>query len=323
MKQVIDIQKYKTDQQINQVANHNLRNVDSRNVNKSKTKSNRFFIGSPETDTVLELAKKLENVPKFRKDANRMVNLVLSASPEFFQTATKKQITDWENATQKWAEDTFGKDNIIYSVVHKDKKTPHFHIAIVPIFEGKLRSNHWFDGPMKLKKIHDSYAKVSKKFGIVRGQKLIKSKQEELETFYKKVNSSTAYDLALDKKLDDLFEQLEKPTLIQKLTPWSVIDSVVKPLMKQLKTNLSHYRTKTKNVENDLKELELSRQRVNDLELKMEKLGLDPNMSFMKCDEISDKVVSALAEKSPLSEDKAYQESSQPAYKAGVKVKLK
>jgi len=76
-------------------------------------------------------------------------------------------------------------------------------------------------------------------------------------------------------------------------------------------------------VENDLKELELSRQRVNDLELKMEKLGLDPNMSFMKCDEISDKVVSALAEKSPLSEDKAYQESSQPAYKAGVKVKLK
>lgn len=321
MKQVIDIQKYKTDQEINQVANHNLRNVDSRNVNKNKTKLNRFFIGSPDTDTVLELAKKLEKVPKFRKDANKMVNLVLSASPEFFETATKKQITDWENATQKWVEETFGKENIIYSVVHKDEKTPHFHVALVPIFEGKLRSNYWFDGPAKLKKIHDSYAKVNKPFGIKRGQKLIKSKPQELENFYQKVNSTTAYDLSLDKKLDDLFEKLEKPSAYQKLTPWTLIENVVKPLMKQLKVNLSHYRTKAKNVENELKEFETSKQRVADLELKMEMLGLDPNMKFMEIQ--SYKVVSAIAEKMPLSVDDAYPEPVQPAYKAGVKVKPK
>lgn len=321
MKQVIDIQKYKTDQEINHVANHNLRNVDSRNVNKSKTKLNRYFIGSPDTDTVKELAKKLETVPKFRKDANRMVNLVLSASPEFFETATKKDITDWENATQKWAEDTFGKDNIIYSVVHNDEKTKHFHIAIVPIFEGKLRSNHWFDGPAKLKKIHDSYAKVTKPFGIKRGQKLIKSKPEELENFYQKVNSSTIYDLSLDKKLDDLFEKLEKPNAYQRLNPWNLVEKVVKPLMKQMKVNLSHYRTKFQNVEIELKELEVARQRVADLELKMEMLGLNPDMKFIECQDY--KVVSAIAEKSPLSEDEAYHDPAKPAYKAGAKIKLK
>ncbi|MDW3502834.1 plasmid recombination protein, partial [Escherichia coli] len=90
-----------------------------------------------------------------------VVDLVLSASPEFF--TDKKKTKEWEQATQQWAEDTFGKENIIYSVVHYDEKTPHFHIALVPIFEGKLRASHWFDGPAKLKKIHDSYARVTKK----------------------------------------------------------------------------------------------------------------------------------------------------------------
>lgn len=85
--------------------------------------------------------------------------------------------------------------------------------------------------------------------GLSRGRKEIKSSQAELSDFYNKVNSSTAYDRKLDRKLDDLFEQLASPSLVQKLKPWAVIDEVVKPLMKQLKSNLSHYRTKAKQSE--------------------------------------------------------------------------
>lgn len=298
MKQVIDILKLKSNQDIDEVANHNLRQVPSRNVNSKKSHLNKFFIGSPGTNTTQELEKKLATVPKFRKDANKMVNLVLSASPEFFVTATKKQIEDWEKSTQKWVEDTFGKENIIYSVVHYDEKTPHFHIALVPIFEGKLRSNHWFDGPAKLKKLHDSYAKFNKQFGINRGQKAIKSKQEELENFYKKVNASTAYEQQLDKKLDDLFSKFDNPTWSQKLTPMTFIKEVAKPLMTQMKDNLSHYRTKAKNAEQDKKELEQARQRIADLELKMETLGISPNLTFLQIEKLSHEVKPAIAEKS-------------------------
>jgi len=310
MKQVIDILKLKTDQDIDEVANHNLRKVPSRNVNSKKTHLNRYFIGNAKMDVSQALAKKLEEVPKFRKDANRMVNLVLSASPEFFQNATPKQIDQWENATQKWAEDTFGKDNILYSVVHKDEKTEHFHIAIVPIFEGKLRSNHWFDGPAKLNTLHNSYAKVSKQFGINRGQKAVKSSQTELENYYKKVNASTAYEQQLDKKLDDLFKKLENPTLVQKLTPWTFVDNLVKPFVAQLNKNLSHYRTRAKNAEQDKKDLKMAEQRVADLELKMETLGIDPNTPFLEIEKISHEVKTAVAEKSRPSEEIIGQEKT-------------
>lgn len=280
MKQVIDIRKWKTNQEIQNVANHNLRKTPSRNVVKSRTPQNKFYIGSPDTDVLAEIEERLQDVPKYRKDAVRVVHLVLSGSPDFFKD--KKKAKEWEEATQKWLEDTFGKKNLIYSVVHHDEKTPHFHVCFTPIFEGKLRASHWFDGPAKLKIIHDSYAEVNKKFGLKRGQKSVKSKQTELEDYYKKVNSSTQYDRHLDKKLDSLFDKIENPTFTQKLNPWAFINDVIKPTLMQFKENLSHYRTKSEKAKEDLAHLGEMEQRVADLEWKFSELGIDPNTPFLE-----------------------------------------
>lgn len=280
MQQVINILKMKSNQEIDFVANHNLRQVDSRNVNSKKTYLNKYFIGNSQTNVLQELSDKLLTVPKYRKDAVKTVNLVLSASPEFFDDKTK--IKEWEQVTQKWAEDTFGKQNIIYSVIHYDEKTPHFHICIVPIKDGKLNASYWLDGPSKLHKLHDTLNQCLKPLGLRRGQKEIKSSQVELSDFYKKVNSSTAYDKNLDKRLDNLFEQLASPSLVQKLKPWVVVDEIVKPLMKQLKNNLSHYRTKAKQSEQVEKDFLKAKQRISDLELKMETLGINPDTPFIE-----------------------------------------
>lgn len=270
----------KSNQEMQQVANHNLRQVASRNVVKSKTELNRYHYGNEKTDVIAEMDKRLSSVPKFRKDAVKVVNLVLSASPEYF--TDKKKLKEWEQASIKWVEDTFGKENIIYAVLHLDEKTPHFHISFTPIFEGKLRASHWFDGPAKLKKIHDSYAKINKPLGISRGVKKVKSTQQELENFYKKVNSSTAYEQNLDRKLDDLFKKMESPSLKEKLNPWGFMRDVVKPLMQQLSKNLSHYRTKAVESKSVKKELDEANKKISDLELKIETLGLDPEMSFLE-----------------------------------------
>lgn len=242
--QVLNILKLKSNQDIQEVANHNLRQAPSRNVDGKKTPLNKYYVGSPQMDTLHEVEQRLATCPKYRKDAVRVVDLVLSASPEFF--TDKKKGKDWETITQKWLEDTFGKDNIIYSVVHYDEKTPHFHVCLTPIHEGKLRASHWFDGPMKLKKIHDSYAKVTKPLGLQRGRPHVKSSQVELDSYYQKVNASTVYERKLDEKLDTLFDRLDNPTIGQRLNPWGMIDQVVKPLMQQLTKNLSHHRTKSK-----------------------------------------------------------------------------
>lgn len=317
MKQVINIKKMKSHQEIQQVANHNLRQVDSRNVDAKRTPLNNYFIGSEKTDTLKELEQKLSTVPKYRKDAVKTVNLVLTASPDFFND--KQKTKEWEQVTQRWAEATFGKQNIIYSVVHYDEKTPHFHICLVPIKDGKLNASHWLDGPAKLNKLHDSLNKALKPLGLDRGRKEIKSTQAELSDFYNKVNSSTAYDRKLDKKLDTLFDQLSNPSLVQKLKPWTLIDEVVKPLMKQLKNNLSHYRTKAKQSEEQEKDLKKALQRIDDLELKMETLGISPDISFLevakyKAEPLTHEV------KEPLLREKRETQQAQPVHKTRMTI---
>ncbi|ETN80463.1 plasmid recombination enzyme [Necator americanus] len=284
MKQVINVLKLKTEGEILKIANHNLRQVPSRNVVSSRTKQNTYYIGSSTTNVLKEMEDRLATVPKFRKDAVKVVNLVLSGSHEFF--TDKKKAKEWELATQKWVEDTFGKENIIYSVVHHDEKTPHFQVSFVPIYDGKLRAAHWFDGPAKMNKIHNSYAKVNKPFGLQRGDKFKKPTQEELTEYYKKVNASSDYEAKLDRKLEGLFDKLDNPTLKQRLNPWGLIDGVVKPLMNQLAKNLSHYRTRSKEAEKNKKKLEQAEQQIEDYKLKMESLGLGENPSFMQCESI-------------------------------------
>ena len=122
MQQVIDIKKTKTNQEIQDISDHNLRQKISNNIDKKRIKNNIYFVGSPGQKTIDILEEKLSKVGKYRKDAVKVVNLVLSASPDFFKDKSKAK--EWEEITQKYIEETFGKENILYSVVHKDEKTP-------------------------------------------------------------------------------------------------------------------------------------------------------------------------------------------------------
>lgn len=124
MQQVIDIKKTKTNQEIQDISDHNLRQKISNNIDKKRIKNNIYFVGSPGQKTIDILEEKLSKVGKYRKDAVKVVNLVLSASPDFFKDKSKAK--EWEEITQKYIEETFGKENILYSVVHKDEKTPIF-----------------------------------------------------------------------------------------------------------------------------------------------------------------------------------------------------
>ena len=170
MFQAIDIAKQKSDQEIQDVSDHNLRKTSSKNVNKKKSRLNKYLVGGADQDTIQKMNELLATVPKFRKDANKVINLVFSASPEFFNDKKKSQ--EWELLTQKFIEDTFGKENILYSVIHLDEKTPHIHCSLVPIKDGKLNSSYWFDGPQKLKKFHTDYNNVIKHLGLKRSTKI-------------------------------------------------------------------------------------------------------------------------------------------------------
>ena len=185
--------------------NHNLRASKSKqekNIDYSSSHKNELLLGT--RNTVATINKKVEqrtNKKKLRADANRAIEFVLSASPEYFYDFEKVGMTreEWDNLTpshfegrmseywdrlnevkatlkqeklDKWKHDTvewvkqeFGQ-NVVNMVLHLDEKTPHAHLLAVPLTkEGKLSAKEFFT-PEIAKRWQDDYAKAT---GLKRG----------------------------------------------------------------------------------------------------------------------------------------------------------
>lgn len=184
--------------------NHNMRASLSKsetNVNKNLSYKNILALGR--SDTVKAINEKIESLnlkTAVRKDANRAIEFVMSASPEYFYDFEKAGITrkDWNNITiknlgeekywkkleeikkftitenkEKWKNDILKfvesdkdlKDNLINLVFHDDEKTFHAHLIVTPVVNGKLTAKQFFT-PEKSRKWQDNYAKAT---GLKRG----------------------------------------------------------------------------------------------------------------------------------------------------------
>lgn len=49
-----------------------------------------------------------------------------------------------------WAAQEFGEENIVGIDLHTDESSPHFHVVVTPIRDGKLQAKAWLDGPSKV-----------------------------------------------------------------------------------------------------------------------------------------------------------------------------
>lgn len=184
--------------------NHNLRASKTKleaNVNYDRSNENELLLGRRDTvKTINEMIEELDLKTAIRKDANRAIELVLSASPEHFYDfkaagITRKEWDDlvpsnyegkmneywkevkrvqkffkkdnfekWKKDTVEWVQKTHGK-NVVNLVLHMDEKTPHMHLIVVPIVNKKLTAKQYFT-PTTARKWQDSYAKAT---GLKRG----------------------------------------------------------------------------------------------------------------------------------------------------------
>ena len=219
MGQVINVKKVKNEIAIKKIGDHNLRQQISDNVDAEKSDQNFYLIGSANMNVVQEVQSKLEGI-KYRKDANKVINLVFSASHE---EMAKIDPIAWSKEITEFCEKKFGKENILYSVLHRDELTPHLHISFVPIVDKKLRSNVYFDGPAKISRFRQEVYEINKKYGFKKDNPEKKAKAKVIAKHYQEVRE---YE-ALDKKINQEFKQLEElpkisfdtKKLIQEKTP--------------------------------------------------------------------------------------------------------
>lgn len=180
--------------------NHNLRASLSKhetNVNYNLTKNNELLIGGRETIKIINSKiNDLKLNKAIRKDANRAIEIVLSASPEYFYNFDKSGISReewdelipsnyegrmdlywkkisaiknninhenyeaWKANTINWVKNEFG-NSIVNLVLHVDEKSPHMHLIVVPIHKGRLSAKEFFT-PYSATRWQTEYSKATK-----------------------------------------------------------------------------------------------------------------------------------------------------------------
>lgn len=116
--------------------------------------------------------KELNLKKKPRKDAVRLVDLVVTSSPEAMEKMSQDERKKYFMQSLNFIKDFFGAENVMYDRVHVDEEVDHMHVGIVPITkDGRLCAKEVY-GKVQLCRLQDEfYEKVLKDFGLDRGEK--------------------------------------------------------------------------------------------------------------------------------------------------------
>jgi hypothetical protein len=109
---------------------------------------------------------------KVRKDAVRLVEGIVTASPEFFEGASAEEVRDFFEDALGFCREEFGESNLVHFTVHMDEETPHAHFGFVPLKDGKLSWKGFFPDKAALGAMQDRfYGRVGALYGLSRGEK--------------------------------------------------------------------------------------------------------------------------------------------------------
>ena len=56
-------------------------------------------------------------------------------------------------AAREWAIKEFGEENVVGVDLHTDESSPHVHIVVTPVHDGKLQAKNWLDGAARCAKL--------------------------------------------------------------------------------------------------------------------------------------------------------------------------
>jgi Plasmid recombination enzyme len=170
-------------------------------------------IGSPDDPSLAVLVKDKIGSQKIRSNAVLAVDMLLSASAEYFRphapkeggTYDKQRLDDFVLATKMWLLSTWVKQ-IIRAELHLDEITPHIHAYLVPLDNrGKLNCRELFGTRYKLQKLQDSFASAVEHLGISRGVKGSSATYMSIKKYYAAVQGDSPI---ID--LSHSFPQIEK-----------------------------------------------------------------------------------------------------------------
>jgi hypothetical protein len=183
---------------------HVSRSRNTPNADRSKLEDNQTLIHNddrhlPLSEVVHHKIHSVEQQRKIRTDAVHCVEILLTASPEYFRPDDPSlygeyqvdKLADWTQATVRWLKREYG-DKIVRAELHLDEATPHIHAYLVPTDEnGQLNCKKIFGGRAKMFAFQDSYAAATKHLGLERGVRDSQAEHTTVKDYYSVVNSAS------------------------------------------------------------------------------------------------------------------------------------
>ena len=108
-----------------------------------------------------------------RKDSVRVIEALITATPEFFKGKKKSEVRAYFQTALEFIEKYQDSKTILSAVVHMDEKTPHIHLSFVPITQdGRLCAKEILGNKKKLTWWQDEFWKhmVKKYPDLERGE---------------------------------------------------------------------------------------------------------------------------------------------------------
>jgi len=140
---ILRFAKYKGPE-IGHIESHNERTKEkyasNPDVDTSRSHLN-FHLVTPQRKYRAEAEKQIAEAGcRTRSDSVRVVEVLVTASPEFFKGKKKAEIKAYFQEALDFIQQHQNPRTIISAVVHMDEKTPHMHLCFVPLTEDKRLS---------------------------------------------------------------------------------------------------------------------------------------------------------------------------------------
>lgn len=186
---VMRAEKIKTIGMLANRLRHATRELPPDNADPALAGSNELLLGSKTADGVLGVFR--EKWPeKRRKDAVLCVEYLMSASREWWLSATKQQQSDFVKKSHEWLANKYGSENVLFSTLHRDEATPHLSVFVVPLKDGKLQAKNFIGNRSTMSQDQTTYADKLRPLGIQRGVERSTAEHVRPSEFYARLQAA-------------------------------------------------------------------------------------------------------------------------------------
>lgn len=184
---------------IRAASRHMMRSLVTPNADPARFDRNKIIIGT--NDPAGDVSRLLPALDergadgqlRRRKNSVLSIEVLLTASPEWFETASPQDVRDWESRSVEWLKSEYGAENIAHLQLHMDEKTPHLTGLIVPIdpYTGRLNARRWIGGAERCSQQQTDYAASVESLGLQRGIEGSKATHQRVQSHYADLNKPT------------------------------------------------------------------------------------------------------------------------------------